>query len=203
MRTRAALLRAGAVLLAERPIDAIPVDDIVAAAGVSKGSFFNHFESKDALARSIAIEIREEIGGRVRAGNVGILDPAECVATGVCVFVRFALSEPGRALIMLRDNAWVTSVRNPLNRGLEAHMAGGVAQGRFEARAASVGVAFIVGLGHTLVFAAANDGLSVAQAMSLATDVLVLALCGLGLTEPEARTVVARSVATVFGTSVA
>ena len=108
-----------------------------------------------------------------------------------------------RALIMLRDNAWVTSVRNPLNRGLEAHMAGGVAQGRFEARAASVGVAFIVGLGHTLVFAAANDGLSVAQAVSLATDVLVLALCGRGLTEPDARTVVARSVATVFGTSVA
>ena len=42
-RTRAALLAAGFDLLVERPIDAIPIDDVVARAGVAKGSFFNHF----------------------------------------------------------------------------------------------------------------------------------------------------------------
>ena len=42
-RTRAALIAAGFDLLVERSIDAIPIDDLVAKAGVAKGSFFNHF----------------------------------------------------------------------------------------------------------------------------------------------------------------
>ena len=200
LRTRAALLSAGAALLAERPIDAIPVDDIVEAAGVAKGSFFNHFESKDAFATAIAAEIREEIGARVRAGNIGIPDPAECVVRGVCVFVRFALSEPGRARIMLRSSAWVTSARNPLNRGLEAHIADGVAQGRFTPRAERAGVAFIVGLGHTLVSAITNDQLSLVKARNLSNDILVLTLVGLGMGDLDAQTVVSRAMVAVLAT---
>jgi len=198
LRTHAALMRAGAALLADRPIDAIPVDDIVDAAGVSKGSFFNHFESKDALAEAVSAEIREEINTRVRAANAGIADAAERTARGVCVFVHFALSEPGRARIMLRSNAWVTSARSPLNRGLEADIAESVAQGRFKPRAAGVGAAFAVGLGHTLVFAAANDRLSLAQAASLTRDTLVLALVGLGLEETKAQSLVSRVILAVF-----
>ncbi len=198
LRTRAALLSAGAALLAERPIDAIPVDDIVEAAGVAKGSFFNHFESKDAFATAIAAEIREEIGARVRAGNLGIADPAECVVRGVCVFARFALTEPGRARIMLRSSAWVTSARNPLNRGLEAHIADGVAQGRFTPRAGRAGVAFMVGLGHTLVSAITHDGLKPPAALALTTEILALALAGLGLAETEAVALASRVAADVI-----
>ena len=40
-RTRAALIAAGFDLLVERPIDGIPIDEIVAKAGVGKGSFFS------------------------------------------------------------------------------------------------------------------------------------------------------------------
>ena len=47
--TRAALVAAGFDLLVERPIDAIPIDEVVKRAGVAKGSFFNHF--RDATSR--------------------------------------------------------------------------------------------------------------------------------------------------------
>jgi len=50
-RTYRALVDAGLELLAERPIDALAIDEIVGRAGVAKGSFFNHFADKPALAR--------------------------------------------------------------------------------------------------------------------------------------------------------
>ena len=46
-RTRAALMRAGQVLFATRSVDAVSIDDIVAAAEVAKGSFYNHFPDKE------------------------------------------------------------------------------------------------------------------------------------------------------------
>ena len=53
VETRMALLAAGQKLLAERPIDALAIDEIVQTAGVAKGSFYNHFEDKDAFAFAI------------------------------------------------------------------------------------------------------------------------------------------------------
>ena len=50
-RTRAALLKAGRTLLASRDVQGLSVDEIVAAADVAKGSFYNHFTDKDMFAR--------------------------------------------------------------------------------------------------------------------------------------------------------
>src|SRR5438477_9699273 len=120
LKTRAALILAGAELLSERPIDAIPVDHIVGAAGVAKGSFFNHFADKDAFAAAIAGEIRAEIETQVTAANEGVADPARRIARAVARFVQFARIEPKRARIMLRGHEWTASVDHPLISGLPA-----------------------------------------------------------------------------------
>ena len=58
-RTRAALVAAGQRLFCERPVDAVAIDDIVQAADVSKGSFYNHFPDRDALiARPDGVPLR-------------------------------------------------------------------------------------------------------------------------------------------------
>ncbi len=51
--TRARLLDCALKEFAERGYDATSVDDICAAAGVSKGAFYHHFESKQALFLSL------------------------------------------------------------------------------------------------------------------------------------------------------
>ena len=53
-RTRDALLNAGRSLFAHRDVDGVSVDEIVEAAAVAKGSFYNHFADKDVFAREIA-----------------------------------------------------------------------------------------------------------------------------------------------------
>ncbi len=51
--TRARLLEAAQNLIAEKGHDALRVEDVVAKAGVAKGTFFSHFEDKDRLLSEI------------------------------------------------------------------------------------------------------------------------------------------------------
>lgn len=56
LNTRNAVLKAGMKLFTERGYSATGVQDITELAGVPKGSFYNHFKSKDALAAEILTE---------------------------------------------------------------------------------------------------------------------------------------------------
>src|SRR5262245_42665756 len=49
--TREKLLRAAFRLIAERGVDGVAINEITEAADVGFGSFYNHFESKDAIHR--------------------------------------------------------------------------------------------------------------------------------------------------------
>lgn len=53
-RTRGELLRAGMQLIHQGGFNATGVKDIVAGAGVPKGSFYNHFASKEAFGAEVA-----------------------------------------------------------------------------------------------------------------------------------------------------
>lgn len=183
LRTRAALLEAGAELLARKPIDAIAVNEIVEAAGVAKGSFFNHFEDKDGFAAAIAREIRQDVETRVSAVNAAITDPAERVARAICVFVQFALAEPKRARIMLRGQDWADGSGHPLNDGVRSDIARGVAEGRFADRAAASGVLYLIGVCQTLVMATASDPRGVQDARKLTREMLGLTFAGLGVVD--------------------
>src|ERR1700752_4561818 len=50
---RQKIVDAGIKVLIEKGFNAVGVQDITAAAGVPKGSFYNHFESKEALGAEI------------------------------------------------------------------------------------------------------------------------------------------------------
>ena len=58
-RTRAQIVEAGAMLLAERPPEALTVDAVVEAAGVAKGTFYYHFQSIDELAAAVGAKLGE------------------------------------------------------------------------------------------------------------------------------------------------
>ena len=53
--TRQAILEAGTKLFIERGFNGCSVQDVTGGAGVPKGSFYNHFKSKETLATEILI----------------------------------------------------------------------------------------------------------------------------------------------------
>ncbi len=193
-RTRQALLAAGAELLSAHSIDALSVNDIVDAAGVAKGSFFNHFEDKDAFASEIAGAIRRMIENRVQLSNAEISDPRQRVARGICVFVQFAMTQPKQTRIMLRGQERATAKDHPLNKGLRKDIAAGIALGKFSAGVEDAGFILLVGLCSALMLSVVNEPMRADRITVLATDTISLGLTGLGVPARTARNIVTGAV---------
>ncbi len=185
-RTRSALIEAGLRLFAERPIDAVAVDEIVASAGVAKGSFFNHFGDKHAFASAIAADIRRDIEARVASANRDIHDPLERLTGGMVVAVDFALSEPRRAMVMLRGMTWSTSRDNPLNAGLNEDIDACIASGYFHHQAKRSGLPFWLGACHMLMISVLAQDLSRQKAAEIMCDTIQMALTGMGVGSSQA-----------------
>lgn len=184
-RTRAALIAAGFDLLVERPIDAIPIDDLVVRAGVAKGSFFNHFADKHHFAEAIAFEVRMELEALVGRANMGIADPVERIAGGMRVGAHFALSQPKRSAVLLRGHGTSTLRAHPLNRGLVEDIEAACAQGSLRPEARESGVLYWLGLCQILMVNFVERRLDRAEADRRIDQMTKLGLIGLGI--PEAR----------------
>lgn len=179
-RTRAALIAAGFDLLVDRPIDAIPIDDLVARARVAKGSFFNHFADKQAFADALATEVRLELEDQVARANAEIRDPLARIAGGMRVGAIFALTDPKRATVLLRSHGTSTARTHPLNRGLLDDIEAACDQGLLKTQAREVGVLYWLGLCQALMSNLIERPLSREQADRRIADMIMLGLTGLG-----------------------
>ena len=180
-RTRSALLDAGFELMVERPIDGIPIDELVAKAGVAKGSFFNHFNDKYEFAAAVANEVRCEVEDLVTQSNAGISNPLARLVGGMQVAARFALEHPRRSAILLRNTTRSTASDHPLNKGLHADIMAAYDQGLIRPEARQSGVLYWLGLCQILManlIEAEDQG---SRSASLIRNMLVLGLAGLGV----------------------
>lgn len=193
LRIREALLNACGDLLSEQPIDAITINNIVETAGVAKGSFYNHFPDKEALAVEVSSAIRAELERSVEDSNRNVTDPAYRLVRGMCIHLQLAVADSRRAIIMLRGAGWSTATNNPLNEGIKADIADGLASGRFEPRCEDAGVIQVIGAVFFTMLRIIEEQHTAEQAIDLATRVFTLILCGFGLREDEAVRIVADS----------
>ena len=170
-RTRAALLNAGRTLLAARDVEGVTVDEIVAAADVAKGSFYNHFVDKDVFAREIASAVRRQAEQAVDEVNAGVADPATHLARALCVFMRFAIEHRESAQVLWRLNSGATMVDAPINRNMRDHLQDGINLQRFkyvdlEAAVLLVMGVIVISLRHALEERLVTPPIDVAKAMA-------------------------------------
>lgn len=116
-RTRATLLQAAAEVFAERGYDGAPVEEIARAAGVSVGSIYSHFGSKQSLFMALMDQFLDQD-----------LDIAEESLTGGLSGVipamndRLASTADSRQLALLDAESWLYAIRNPsFHEALAAH----------------------------------------------------------------------------------
>lgn len=197
VRTRAALLGAGRSLFANRSPEAVSIDDIVAAADVAKGSFYNHFADKEAFARELAEQARLAVEALVSRVTAGAEDPAERVARGLCGFAREAVDDPVGMRVQLRMFQGALIPDAPMNAGVRADVARGLEGGRFTGLGLEAGVLLAVG-----VFAV-TVGRVMAQAdarttPALAREMAAALLRGLGLNPSDAETVALKATTDIF-----
>ena len=98
-RTRAAIVAGGRDVFAGTPYLRATVDDILVAASISRATFYQHFESKTALAFAIYEEMRPEV--QALFDRIGDVDPRSHDAVVIWVRDYVALYERHRYVTSL------------------------------------------------------------------------------------------------------
>lgn len=101
-RTTGRLLAEARRLFAEYGFAGVSAEQIVAAAGVTRGALYHHFEGKKGLFRAVLEQAQAEIEQRVNAAVGRAQDPMEMLIAGNDEFLAACL-DPGLQRIVLTD----------------------------------------------------------------------------------------------------
>ncbi|MCX4658665.1 TetR/AcrR family transcriptional regulator [Streptomyces uncialis] len=162
--TRAALVAAARRLFGERGYANVGTEEIVRAAGVTRGALYHQFRDKtdlfDATVRTVEAEVTERIAARMRAGAA---DPVAALRTGARAFLD-AFAEPDVERVLLLDAPGVLGWRRWREIGQEYGL--GVITSALEAAMAAgvMTVQPVVPLAHLLLGALDEAALKAAHA---------------------------------------
>lgn len=105
LRTRRKLLQTAFQLFAEQGLDVPIIDLVIRQAGLSRGTFYNHFRCERELFLAVAAEISNEIISAVDPQVVHHENPVVRVACGVTLCVRLARRYPIIAAFLVKGGA--------------------------------------------------------------------------------------------------
>jgi AcrR family transcriptional regulator len=100
--TREQLIAVATRLFAARGYEGTSIDAVLQGAGVSRGSLYHHFASKDALFEAVLEAIEERVGTEVLAAADGTADTVAALRAGCLAWVRLA-GDPVVQRILLID----------------------------------------------------------------------------------------------------
>jgi AcrR family transcriptional regulator len=100
---RRQLLRAGALLIAERGFSGVRLEDLGAAVGISGPAVYRHFSNKEALLVEIMVGISDRLLRGGHAVVVAAATPAEALTGLIDFHLDFAFGEPELIRIQDRD----------------------------------------------------------------------------------------------------
>jgi AcrR family transcriptional regulator len=126
--TRAKLIDAARTTFARRGVEATRINEITEEADVGFGSFYNYFESKEAIVAAVVEEAATQAAEAIDAATKDIDDPAEVVAIAHRSLVELARDDPETGWLFVRleiSHDMVFAALSPyatrdLRRGIEA-----------------------------------------------------------------------------------
>lgn len=93
-KTRLRLLVSALDVFTEKGPDAAVIDDFIAVAGVSRGTFYNHFRTTAELLYALATAMSDEVLQSVDPLVVQLDDPVQRFSTGTRLYMQMALRYP-------------------------------------------------------------------------------------------------------------
>jgi AcrR family transcriptional regulator len=144
-RTENRIVEAALVVFAERGPDAPVIDDFVQAAGVARGTFYNHFESVEGLLHATSEWTTREMLQSIEEALSGIEGPTLRLGVGLRLFFTRALRDPVWCRFVAR--VWKVGGIELPSRDLDA----GLRLGHFRVPSREVA--------HDLVFGGAREAL--------------------------------------------
>ncbi|MTD45507.1 TetR family transcriptional regulator [Conexibacter sp. W3-3-2] len=129
--TRARLLDGARVVFARQGVDATRINEITEEADIGFGSFYNHFESKDAIVAALVEEQAVGLAAAIDAATEGVDDVAEIVSVAHRALIQHALRDTDLGWLLVRLEASHDVVSLALGPYAARDLERGIAAGRF------------------------------------------------------------------------
>jgi AcrR family transcriptional regulator len=100
-RTREALVRAGRHLFAEKGFGGTSTEEIVAAAGVTRGALYHQFEDKTALFLDVFEQVERDLMQHLTDRVSGLKDPVEMLRVSADAFLELCLEKEIRQIALI------------------------------------------------------------------------------------------------------
>jgi AcrR family transcriptional regulator len=100
--TRGQLIAVATRMFAERGYEDTSIEAVLREAGVSRGSLYHHFASKEALFEAVAEDMETSVGVQTLAAADGITEPLAALRAGFLAWIRLA-GDPVVRRILLVD----------------------------------------------------------------------------------------------------
>jgi AcrR family transcriptional regulator len=105
--TRAALVGAARRLFAERGFAEVGTEEIVRAAGVTRGALYHHFRGKRELLEAAYEQIETELTEKIAAAALGGSDPLQALGAGAQMFLDACLEPEVQQIVLLDAPAFL------------------------------------------------------------------------------------------------
>ena len=145
-KTRAQLVEAGAMLLAERPPEALTVDAVVDAASVAKGTFYYHFQSIDELAAAVGAKLGESFDDVLTPSRLEFSDPVERLSFAFTQFLERAISDSGWGRLVVQSSQSATDFGLGVRANLKADISEAIAKDRLSVRDVELAADIVIGI---------------------------------------------------------
>jgi AcrR family transcriptional regulator len=183
------LVNAAFRVYARQGFDSPTVDDFIAEANVSRGTFYNYFQTREDLMAAVAADLANFINTQIGEATRTVRDPLERISIAVRYFVSLATVNETRAWVLAR---MIPIVGGPLTVAMStrarADMEAAAATGRIHLRSISAGV----DLGLGMMAMAIRHNLSRGAPPYSPELVAAMALKALGASHEEAEEVANR-----------
>ncbi len=130
-RMRARLIESAMLVFADKGVGASVIQDVIAAAEVSQGTFYKYFRTNEDLLAAVTQELNDELLRLIEAEVHEYEDPARRIACGVRMFLHTARTYPLLARFICAAGLHSAGPSSLIYVFLPVHIQQGLSLGRF------------------------------------------------------------------------
>ncbi len=183
-KTRAKLIESAILIFAEKGVDASVIDDVIVAAGVSRGTFYNYFISNHELLVAANEQLGNELVELIELEVGNYPAPEDSVATGIRLFLEATHRFPFLGRFVTHVGLDAAGPGNLIYEYLPPNILGSIERGRFLDMPLTIALDLIAGTALMGIFRIPMSEDKDAHAAQVVASILR----GLGMSAEDAKT---------------
>jgi AcrR family transcriptional regulator len=140
-----ALVTPFSALIFSPKLAAVTIDNIIAEAGVARGTFYNYFQTREEVLRAVAASLSDAMNQKVWTQYAAIADPAERMAIGLRQFLHQAMRDATWGWVIVRIGLVAAPLSETIERGLMSDLEAGIRLERFRVDSVQASVDLVLG----------------------------------------------------------